>query len=105
MADLPQGRWFADYGQFSGWCVRWELGRAYAYLSVDQYGRVRSCSSQWCDPRFGDICLLVNAERGRWGRRYGSRASRERRLLCEQIADYLNAVDPLLVTPVPEMAP
>lgn len=106
MADLPQGKWFADCGVGGGWHLRWELGRANVYVPINQWGEIITASHQYCRLRFADLRLLVNGERARKpARRFGSKGSRERRELCEQIAEYLNRVDPLLVTPVPETAP
>ena len=106
MADLPQGQWFADCGVAGGWHLRWELGRANVYVPINQWGKIICASHQHCFLRFGDLQLLVNGERERYpGKRYGSKGSRERRELCEHIATYLNHVDQLLVTLMPETAP
>ena len=98
-----QGKWFADCGLF-GWHLRWELGRANAFVPIDQFGRVRSACHQYCALDFSRLSQTVSDHRRPPGRsgRFGSRHSRERHLLCLRIASVLNGLDVPLIKALPE---
>ncbi|MEW6256561.1 MAG: hypothetical protein AB1592_11440 [Pseudomonadota bacterium] len=103
-APAPRDGWFADCNMWSGWHVKFERGRATVYVPVDQFGKLRSMSCQWCNIGFQEIRRLVEAAaRERPGSRFGAKHSRERRELCERIAEYLNRCAPDLVRVLPEV--
>lgn len=82
--------WRADCDRY-GWHVVFEKGRAWISFRPDQWGKIRSCSSQYCDYEFARLCNVINGLGGPRSR-HSHRFSRERRALCERVAAYLNCI-------------